>query len=275
MNLGVGNGNEWYNAIDPLVDGERTMGIHDWTRVSAGTFHDFHTGWLTHIKEALNKGVLPDEFYAQAEQRAGQILPDVLTLHTGDDQNGWSPGDDAAIDAVAVAEAPPRVSLTMRMSDEDVYHLKQKTLIIRHATNHRIVALLEIVSPSNKDREQHVETFVEKAASSIRQGLHFVLLDLLPPGPFDSQGMHGRGWSEISGDPYKSPQNHPLTLASYDADEFPIAYVEPTAVGQPLIPMPLFLESGWYVNLPLQETYEAAYRGVPKVWQRVIEGEAT
>lgn len=254
---------------------EQSMGIHDWTRVSAGTFHDFHTAWLTHLKETLNAGVLPDEFYAMAEQRAGQILPDVLTLHSGDVDDGWPPGTDSTSAAVAVAEAPPQVSLTMRMTDEDVYHLKQKTLVIRHASDHRIVALLEIVSPSNKDREQHVDSFVEKARSSVKQGLHFVLLDLLPPGVFDPQGMHGRIWAEIGGERYELPAGKPLTLASYDADEFPVAYVEPTAVGTPLIPMPLFLDPGWYVNLPLQETYEAAYRGVPKVWQRVIEGEST
>ncbi len=251
------------------------MGIHDWTRVSAGTFHDFHTAWLTHLKEALNAGVLPEEYYAQAEQRAGQVVPDVLTLHTGEDAAGWPSGEDAASTAIATAEAPPQVSLTMRMSDEDVYHLKQKTLVIRHASDHRIVALLEIVSPANKDREQHVDSFVEKARSSVKQGLHFVLLDLLPPGPYDPQGMHGRVWWEIGGERYEPPEAKPLTLASYNADELAVAYVEPTAVGTPLIPMPLFLTPLRYINLPLQETYEAAYRGVPKVWQRVIEGEAT
>jgi hypothetical protein len=30
------------------------MPMHDWTRVSAGTYHDFHNAWITHIKEALN-----------------------------------------------------------------------------------------------------------------------------------------------------------------------------------------------------------------------------
>jgi hypothetical protein len=34
------------------------MPIHDWTRVDAGTFHDFHQAWITHLKETLNDGVL-------------------------------------------------------------------------------------------------------------------------------------------------------------------------------------------------------------------------
>jgi len=33
------------------------MPMHNWTRVSAGTFHDFHNAWITHIKESLNAGL--------------------------------------------------------------------------------------------------------------------------------------------------------------------------------------------------------------------------
>jgi hypothetical protein len=30
------------------------MPVHDWTRVSAATFHDFHGAWIVHLKETLN-----------------------------------------------------------------------------------------------------------------------------------------------------------------------------------------------------------------------------
>jgi hypothetical protein len=30
------------------------MPIHDWTRVDAGIFHDFHQTWMPEIKRALN-----------------------------------------------------------------------------------------------------------------------------------------------------------------------------------------------------------------------------
>jgi hypothetical protein len=35
------------------------MPVHDWTRVSAGTFHDSHCTWISQIKNRLNEGVLP------------------------------------------------------------------------------------------------------------------------------------------------------------------------------------------------------------------------
>jgi hypothetical protein len=48
--------------------------------------------------------------------------------------------------------------------------------------------------------------------------------------------------------------------------------VEPTAVGSVLIDMPLFLSADRYVNVPLEQTYLAAYQGVPGRWKPVIEG---
>ena len=35
------------------------MPIHDWTRVPAGIYHDFHRGWTVEIRRRLNRGVLP------------------------------------------------------------------------------------------------------------------------------------------------------------------------------------------------------------------------
>jgi hypothetical protein len=34
------------------------MPIHDWTRVNAGLFHDFHQSWTVTLRNALNAGVL-------------------------------------------------------------------------------------------------------------------------------------------------------------------------------------------------------------------------
>ncbi len=42
-------------------------------------------------------------------------------------------------------------------------------------------------------------------------------------------------------------------------------------MGRELIDMPLFLEPEFYVNVPLEETYLAAYDGVPQRWKRVLE----
>jgi Protein of unknown function (DUF4058) len=54
------------------------MPIHDWSRVDAGIFHDFHHAWIEQIKRLLNSGVLPPDHYAMAEQHTSHFGPDVL-----------------------------------------------------------------------------------------------------------------------------------------------------------------------------------------------------
>ena len=36
--------------------------------------------------------------------------------------------------------------------------------------------------------------------------------------------------------------------------------------------MPLFLHKDRYIPVPLEATYQAAYRSVPVFWQEVLEG---
>jgi hypothetical protein len=65
-----------------------------------------------------------------------------------------------------------------------------------------------------------------------------------------------------------------LTLAAYSAGRVKTAYVEPVAVGDVLPDMPLFLDPESYVSLPLEATYQAAWRGVPRRWRPVLEEPA-
>src|ERR671939_402395 len=102
------------------MGGRRAMPIHDWTRVDAGIFHAFHHDWITEIARALNRGLLPAAGYALPEQFAGGPGPDVLTW-MGSEENG--------------------------------YAANAKSVTIRHASDHQVVAMVEIVSPGNKNSQ--------------------------------------------------------------------------------------------------------------------------
>jgi hypothetical protein len=73
--------------------------------------------------------------------------------------------------------------------------------------------------------------------------------------------------------PYDLPAGEPLTAAAYAAGPPVEAYLEHFTVGGKLPDMPLFLSPGRYVPVPLEETYQTAYRGVPAYWRDVIEGQ--
>jgi hypothetical protein len=148
----------------------------------------------------------------------------------------------------------------------------RRTLAIRHVSGHRVVAVVEIVSPGNKDRALHVAEFVDKAEATLSYGIHLLLVDILPPGSHDPQGMHAALWERFDDQPYDLPSGEPLTLASYVAGPRSDAYVEHLAVGSPLAEMPLFLEPEHYINAPLEPSYAAAYRGMPAFWRDVLGG---
>jgi hypothetical protein len=247
------------------------MPVHDWTRVGAGIFHDFHHSWIDEIKATLNDGLLPPEYYALAEQIAGTLGPDVLTLQI--DFPKAEPPPNGSRGTVAVAVAPPKAYFTAQ-TEMDQYVQKQSTLVIRHSSGDRIVALVEVVSAGNKASRHVLRSFVEKAAAALWRGYHLLVLDLQLPGPRDPQGIHGAIWEDIADASYRQPQNKPLTLAAYDAGPPKTAYVEPVAVGDSLPDMPLFLEPGEYILVPLEATYQAAWRRVPQRWRRVLERPA-
>jgi hypothetical protein len=249
------------------------MPIHDWTRVSAGTWHAFHVSWISEIQEAMNAGLLPPDYYAQAEQIAGALGPDVLTLHEAN-PNGppISHSFDADARAITVATVPPCMRITAEAEMDD-YVLRRRTIVIRHSSGDDIVALLEIVSPGNKRARHAIQSFADKAVEALYRGYHLLIVDLFPPGPRDPQGIHAVIWGQNSDELFEMPRGEPLTLAAYSAGPRKIAYIEPTAVGRELIDMPLFLTAEGYVNVPLEATYRAAYRGVPRKWREVLEAQ--
>ena len=253
------------------------MPIHDWTRVRAGIFHHFHQKWIGTLADALNAGLLPDDYYALGEQVAGGGVPDVLTLENvfgaPDDEADGAP--DGAGGGLALATAPPRVDVVGRLSESDLLLRKRNRVAVRHAASgDRVVALLEIVSPGNKSGRDAMRMLLRKSVAALRRGCHLVLLDLHPPGPFDPRGLHDRLWTDLGGEPFTPPPDRPLTLAAYRAADGVTAYVEPTAVGLQPVDVPLFFTPDRYVNVPLADTYAAAYNGVPRRWRRVIEGGA-
>ncbi len=243
------------------------MPIHDWTRVSAGLFHNFHHRWITSLSDALNMGVLPPDYFALVEQRIGGPILDVLTLELPSSKAatfGATPG-------IAVAASPPRTRL-VRRTESDVYAYARKAdrIIVRHQEG-RIVAVVEIVSPGNKGATNQLRAFVEKTSSLIMEGVHVLVIDLFPPSKRDFQGIHKAIWDEIEEVDFELPANKRSVLVAYEAGLSPVAYVEPIAVGDVLPEMPIFLEEDYYVPALLEATYQTAWNHFPAALKGLLE----
>ena len=250
------------------------MPIHDWTRVAAGIFHDFHHAWIEEIKRALNNGGLPEGYYALAEQHAAGFGPDVLTLEslTRPDDEDQISATSQSNDGVALLLSPPKVQVTAE-TDMEFYRRRQSTVVVRHVSGDRMVAIIEVVSPANKAGRSALRSFVEKAAELLVRRIHLLILDLQPPTARDPQGVHGVIWEEITGEDYTAPADKPLTLAAYDSGLTVRAFIEPVAVTETLTDMPLFLEPGAYVLVPLENAYSQAFAALPQRWRVVLEDD--
>lgn len=242
------------------------MPIHDWTRVPSGLFHDFHQGWSIEIRNALNAGLLPKGFSALVEQRTGVKEPDVLTVESRVYSAAREDGGLLTVDR-------PATSIVRRTSNE-IYAARANRIAVKHHLG-RTVAVVEIVSPGNKDSRAALRDFVEKAVDFLRQGIHLLIVDLFPPSPRDPHGIHKAIWDEIHEEDFPVAPGKDRILASYEMGAERSAYVEPIAVGDVLPPMPLFLAPGVHIRVPLEPTYERAWSASAEELRRAVETGST
>jgi hypothetical protein len=213
------------------------MPIHNWTRVPAGTYHFFHQRWISAIADALNGGGLPEGYFAMSEVDAKGPIPDVLVTR-GENTAGYA-----------------------RRADRLSVYLPQGQLI----------AVIEIVSPGNKDNTNGLKAFVRKAGRLLRRGVHLLIVDLFPPSVRDPHGIHKAIWDQFKEEPFELPPDKPLTLAAYAAGSEKVAYVENLAVGDRLPDMPIFLTPDHYVPCPLEASYQVTWGVFPVALKRPLE----
>src|SRR5205823_1432932 len=96
---------------------------------------------------------------------------------------------------IAVATAPPTARVIAKYEKIN-YAKRADRVAIRHGRG-KVVAIVEIVSPGNKDSRNALRTFVEKAADILNQGVNLLVVDLFPPTPRDPQGIHKAIWDEF------------------------------------------------------------------------------
>jgi Protein of unknown function (DUF4058) len=240
------------------------MPIHNWDRVPSGLFHHFHQDWSVEIARALNRGRLPAGYSALVEQRSGPKEPDVLAIESNSED-----GDTTASPGGTLTLERPKTQIVRRSTNE-IYARRANRIVVKHRLG-RIVAILEIVSPGNKDSRTALRDFVDKMVDSLRAGIHLLVIDLFSPTPRDPTGIHKAIWDHIVEEDFAFPPGKDRVLAAYEAGEERVAYVELVGVGDSLPDMPLIVSDGFHVMVPLEETYRTAWDASPLEFRRVVE----
>ncbi len=147
-----------------------------------GLWAYFHKDWLLQMRVLL-RPQLPPEYFVFVESEAILVAPDPVQV------------PQAILPDVALARADrDRVVETSRQSgrgtaalvelDEPCELLNQYTLLIRRAPENKVVAALELVSPSNKGVGNRLdrEKYLRKRAAFLESGVNLLEIDALREG---------------------------------------------------------------------------------------------
>lgn len=234
---------------------------HDW--------QSFHSRWTIAVMDALNRK-LPDRFLAEAQIQLGRkVEADVvefdrdedLTTASADPGNGTvggaSGGGGTAVAAEPVVFAPPTPTMSMPVEFHDSFEVTVYDL----RRGRRVVAVVELVSPSNKDRPDERETFALKSLSYLKSGIGLVIVDFVTDKHFNLHDELVRvGRSDDRFHMPGSPTTYAVAYRPVRRNDENLLDVWPheLRIGAALPVVPLALKGYGCVRLELEETYAEA-----------------
>jgi hypothetical protein len=174
-----------------------------------------------------------------------------------------------SLSALAVDVAPPNARFVIRSEGANYARMADR-ISIRHPDGD-VVAVIEIVSPGTKDSRHAIRAFARKAVGFLQAGIHLLIVDLFPPNRRNPPGIQKVIWDRLCDEAFELPSDKPLTLAAYAASSEIVAYIEPVAVSDILQDRPIFLTPEYYVNCPLEATYQATWSVFPAVLKPSLE----
>jgi len=202
---------------------------------------DFHFGFINAMRRALVPQVQP-EFYVKIDAHIFALSGDEGRRLIGrpDVSLARRATDDRTEGTVALLDAPIRLRLPEPAFEERVLFLQ-----VFDSEDHSLVTVIELLSPTNKNKKKDRDQFIGKREDILQSSVHYVEIDLL------------RGGLRMPLEEMPACDYYVLVSA---ADDRPDVGFRPISLREPLptipIPMP---ESKSNVRLPLQELLHQAY----------------
>ncbi len=225
------------------------------------SWDELHGMWPGEIVRQLFP-ILPQGYVAAPRVHLGTAFKiDVSTYQEAAPVRREGPHDGGGGVAVA-AWAPPKPTLTLEteLPDQDEYEVR----VYDAHHGRRLVAAIEIVSPSNKDRPESRRAFVAKVAAMLQRDVCVSIVDLVTIRRFN---LHADLLELIGGsDPMLGaapPGLYAVTARGRKRDRRrPLldTWFYPMALGQPLPTLPIWLDADLGVFLDLETGYEETCR---------------
>jgi hypothetical protein len=213
----------------------------------------FHHYWAGAIAKQLNDGVLPPDYFAEPEISIGPDFEiDVATLE--------KPASNGGTIAIATATwAPPRPRIRTKVSFAQLDTIEVR--VYQDLDGPILRGVIELISPSNKDRESSRRTFAAKCAGHIKHGIGLVIVDVVTNR---SANLHEDMFDMLDIKTRRAAWKSPTGLYAVAYRPIPVVnsphievWPERIALGKELPTMPLWLRLDLCVPVRLKESYQA------------------
>jgi hypothetical protein len=215
----------------------------------------FHGQWPAMIVQRLNP-ILPRRYVAGPHVHLGtEIEIDVSTFEK--DEPAFDPSQSG--NGTAWELSQPSVAVETDLLDTDEYEVR----VFDTKHGRRLVAAVEIVSPSNKDRPESRRVFAAKCAAMLRKGVSVSIVDLVTARHFnlyaDLLALVGHS------DPSMGAEPPPIYAAACrwvprGRKRILETWSHRLRLGQPLPTLPLWLAENFHLPLDLEPSYEETCR---------------
>jgi hypothetical protein len=215
----------------------------------------FHSRWATAISDALNEQGLPENLFAEPTVDInGRVEVDVATLEEADSA---AANGTAATAILPQTTTPPTAPAWVIPA---VFPDSFEVRVINTEGGPQLVAAIELVSPSNKDRPLSRRIFAAKCASYLAQGIHVIMMDVVTSR---MANLHNALMDLMEISEYRLPTEARLYATAYRAvrresreeiDVWPTTF----AVGDCLPSLPLYVSADLAVSVDFESAYQKA-----------------
>jgi hypothetical protein len=212
-------------------------------------WESFYVVWTVSIADVLNR-LLPRRYVAEVQPRPGRRVEEDLEEREPQTDAGDEPDSSPPW-------MPPIAPGVVPVVFPDDYEVQ----VFDHRDDARLVAVVELVSPRNKDCSQSRRGFAAKSAAYLQRGVGLVVVDIVTSVPAN---LHNEMIQVLSlGDEFLMPTDGSLYAVAYrptrrqERNEVDV-WTASLAVGRTLPVLPLALRDGQALPLDLEATYTDA-----------------
>ena len=216
----------------------------------------FHAQWPAEIVRHLST-ILPEGFYSALSVYLGSSLEVDIGTYKEDYPEERDAGNSGGGTATLTALAPT-LTIEFQLADQDRYEVSI------YDDGGDLVAVIEIVSPANKDRPESRELFVGKVLSLLSQGICVSIVDLVS---VRQANLYSELLSRLGHADPKLGSTPPamvaVTMRTRSAlKRRPLldAWYYPMIIGQALPTLPIWLRPDLCMMLSLETSYEETCR---------------